>query len=49
VSNSEIIMIVGGLIAIVLGLVEAMRTDWQSLPGWGVAVLGATFVALALT
>jgi len=48
VSNSEIIMIVAGLIAAVAGIIDLIRTEGQSLSAWGVAVLGGAFVLLAL-
>lgn len=47
-NTADIVMLVGGAIALVLGVVELLRTDWQSLPAYGVAVLGAVFVALVL-
>ena len=48
-SNSEIIMIVGGVIAVILGGIDATRSNLQSLTAWGVVVLGVTLVLLALT
>jgi hypothetical protein len=47
-SNSEVIMIVGGILAAVLGGIELSRTNLQSLTAWGVVVLGVVFVLLAL-
>jgi hypothetical protein len=47
VNTSEIIMLVGGLVAGILGLIDLLRSDWQSLTAAGVAVLGAVFVLLA--
>ena len=47
-SNSEIIMLVGGVIAAALGAVDAIRSNWQSLAALGVVVLGVTLVLLAL-
>lgn len=50
-SNAEIVMVVGGLIAIVMGGVDGLRTDRPSgPPSWtslGVMVLGIVFVVLA--
>lgn len=47
-SNDELIMLGGGLIALVLGVIDIIRTEGQSLPAWAVAVLGAVFIALVL-
>lgn len=47
-SNDELIMVGGGLIALVLGVIDIVRTEGQSLPAWGIAVLGAVFLALVL-
>jgi hypothetical protein len=48
-SNTEIIELVGGVIAVVLGGIDVFRSQGQSLAAWGVAVLGVVFVLLALT
>ena len=48
-STNEIIMIVGGVIAVILGGVDVARSNLQSLTAWGVVVLGITLVLLALT
>jgi hypothetical protein len=47
-SNSELIMLVGGAIAVILGGVDAARSNLQSLTAWGVVVLGVALVLLAL-
>jgi hypothetical protein len=47
-SNAEIIMLVGGAIAAILGGVGVARSNLQSLTDWGVVVLGVTLVLLAL-
>lgn len=41
-------MLVGGVIAAVLGAVDLIRSNWQSLTALGVVVLGIVFVLLAL-
>lgn len=46
-SNTEIVELVGGLVAIVLAGVEALRTNAVSLTQVAVIVLGAVFVILA--
>jgi hypothetical protein len=48
VSNDEIVMIVGGLIAVFCGAIDLIRTNYQSLSAAGVAVLGVVFILLAL-
>jgi hypothetical protein len=48
VDNSEVIMLVGGVIAAILGGVGIARSNLQSLTDWGVLVLGVTLVLLAL-
>lgn len=47
-SQDDIIMLVGGAIAAILALIEEARVSGQSLIGWGVVVLGAVFVVLAI-
>lgn len=47
-SNEELVMIVGGAIAIILGAVDALRSNGQDISAWGVCTLGAVFVILAL-
>jgi hypothetical protein len=48
-SQSDLIMLVGGVIAAVLGGIDLTRTNLQSLTAWGVVVLGVVFVLLSLT
>jgi len=47
-STSELVMIVGGAIAIILGAVDALRSNGQDISAWGVCTLGVVFVLLAL-
>lgn len=47
-SNAEIIELVGGVVAIVLVGIEAMRTNVITLSEAAIAVLGIVFVLLAI-
>jgi hypothetical protein len=47
VSTNELVMIVGGALAIVMGAVDVSRSQGASFAAWGVVVLGAVFVILA--
>ena len=47
-SNDEIILLVGGILATVLGLIDLIRTNYQSLAAAGVAVLGVALILVAL-
>lgn len=47
-SSSEIVMIVGGIIAVILGGADVMRSNLQSLTAYGVVVLGIVLIILAL-
>jgi hypothetical protein len=46
-SNAELVMVVGGLIAIVLGAVNILRSSTVSTTDAAIIVLGAVFVILA--
>jgi hypothetical protein len=47
-SHAEIAMLVGGLLAIVLGAIDWVNSDYKSLTSLGVAILGIVFCLLAL-
>jgi hypothetical protein len=47
-SQNDIILIVGGVIATILGGIDLSQSNLRSLTAWGVVVLGVTLVLLAL-
>jgi hypothetical protein len=47
-SNPDIAMLVGGIIAVILGGIDVARSSGQSLTAWGVGVLGVVFILVAL-
>lgn len=48
-SQNDIVMLVGGIAAVILAGVDIVRTSGQSLTAWAAAVLGVVFVILAIT
>ncbi len=47
-SNQELVMVVGGLIAVILGAINVLRSSTVSPTDAAIIVLGAVFVIVAL-
>jgi hypothetical protein len=49
VSNTELVMLVGGAIAVIFGAIDVLQAEGRiNLTTWGVIVLGVVFMILAL-